>query len=188
MNLLHISQIVKEIRLRQKMTVEGLANKVGVSKGFISRLENFRATPSLATLDNIAKSLGITMADFFQDNVKTPQFVFGNIASGEKLNRNNSQKYGMNYFSLAYSKFDRKLDPFVVEYSHCKKKRELDMHESDEFFLVLEGSVLFYLYDLDKPKLLAQGDTVYLNKNIPHRAILKPETKYAKALIIYYNE
>ena len=68
MDLLQISQNIRNIRQSQKMTVEQLAAKSGFSKGFISQVENFRVTPSLKALDKIAVALGLSLGDLFQEN------------------------------------------------------------------------------------------------------------------------
>ena len=61
MNLLELSQTIREIRRKQGMTVENLAAKSGFSKGFISQVENFRITPSLKALMRISSALGVPL-------------------------------------------------------------------------------------------------------------------------------
>ena len=72
MDLLQISQNIRNIRQSQKMTVEQLAAKSGFSKGFISQVENFRVTPSLKALDKIASALGLDLSDLFQESGPSP--------------------------------------------------------------------------------------------------------------------
>ena len=73
MDLLQISQNIRNIRQTQKMTVEQLAAKSGFSKGFISQVENFRVTPSLKALDKIAAALGLSLGDLFRENGPSPE-------------------------------------------------------------------------------------------------------------------
>jgi transcriptional regulator with XRE-family HTH domain len=188
MDLLHISQTIKETRLRQKMTIAQIAQKAGLSKGFVSRLENFRITPSLNALNKIAQALGISMADLFLVDKRPPEYLFGRLDDGEEIIRDNSDKFGMRYFSLAYKKLDRKLDPFLIEYYPRAEKREFLMHQADEFFLLLEGKLNFFIFDETNCRTLTKGDTVYLSRNIPHTVRLCPGQKCAKALIIYREE
>ncbi len=47
MDLLRIAQCVRQTRKQQNLTVEALADKSGFSKTYISRLENYRITPSI---------------------------------------------------------------------------------------------------------------------------------------------
>ena len=90
MDLVHIARTVKENRQRQQLTIDAVAKKTGVSKGFISRLENFRVTPSLKTLSAIAAALGITMSHFFETDKTAPPYVFSSIADGERIDRDDA--------------------------------------------------------------------------------------------------
>ena len=188
MDMLHISQTIKKSRGRQKMTIDQVAAKSGLSKGFISRLENFRVTPSLNALNKIASAVGLTMADLFQPSVSSPQVVFGKIDEGEEIVRDRSDMFGMKYFSLAHGKLDRKMSPFIVEYHPCDNLRKLMMHPTDEFYLLLEGRVNFFTFDMTNPPTLRAGETVYLSKNIPHTVRLAEGEKLARAFVVYHEE
>jgi len=185
MDLVHISRVIKDLRQRQNMTIEQLAIKSGFSKGFISRLENFRITPSLNALNKISEALGVEMGDVFKSETTSPEYIFGNLSTGEKVIRDNSDKYGLIYSALAYRKPDRVIEPFIIEYHPTGNKRELLMHDADEFFLLLEGNVNFCTMNESNFRTMEVGDTVYLSKNIPHAVRLPKNIKYAKALVVY---
>jgi len=53
---------VKEWRERRGFTQERLAEKAGISRGFLARLEMARHDPKLSTLEKIAKALKIDIA------------------------------------------------------------------------------------------------------------------------------
>lgn len=62
---LHVA-LGAEIRRRREaagLGVSELARRAGVSKGFVSQIERARTSPSLATLDAIARALGAPVAD-----------------------------------------------------------------------------------------------------------------------------
>lgn len=185
MDLVHIAKTVKENRQRQRLTIDAVAKKTGMSKGFISRLENFRVTPSLKSLNSIASALGITMAHFFEVDRSSPPYVFGSMKEGEPVDRDDAKDYGMKYLALAYQKPDRAMYPFVVTYSASKKNRKFLVHDAEEFFVLLEGKVEYFVYDETKSRLMKKGDTAYLAKNIPHTVRLAPGCKSARALIVY---
>jgi transcriptional regulator with XRE-family HTH domain len=185
MDLLHIATKLKKLRLAQEMTVAKLAEKSGFSNAFISRVENFRMNPSLNSLAKIADALGISMSELFNESDAGPEFVFSKMDEGESLVRDDSDKYGMRYFSLAYSKIDRKMNPFVIEYEKSESARPMLMHDDDEFFLLLEGEVDFIISDFSNRRRMIPGDTVYLSKNIPHTVELPESTLQAKALVVY---
>ena len=183
MDLLHIATKLKKLRLTQGLTVAKLAEKTGFSNAFISRVENFRINPSLKALAKLAEALGIGMSELFQEGSDGPEYVFSKMDEGEPLVRDDSDKYGMKYFSLAYSKINRKMNPFVIEYERSETARPMLMHDDDEFFVLMEGEIDFIISD-DK-KRMKPGDTVYLSKNIPHTVELPKSSTRAKALVVY---
>ncbi len=187
MDLLELSQNIKRLRQSQKMTVECLAQNSGFSKGFISRLENFRITPSLKALQKISVALGVNISELFQKDMVKPLYTFGKLDEGQELIRDNNFEYGMHYHVLAYQQIDRKLNPLLVEYSKGKRERNFLMHDSDEFFVLLEGELDFYISDNATSKRMKANDTLYLIANVPHRVSLAPDCDYAKALVIYEN-
>lgn len=185
MNLSNIAESIRKIRLQQNMTLEQLASKTGFTKGYISRLENFRVNPSLTALSKIAKELGVSVKAFFEDEFKSPQYLQGNISNGEEIIRNNSPEYNIKYFSLAFKKIDRVMDPFILEYSPSDKMREMMMHDADEFYVLLEGRINFHIGEMSNCLKLKKNDTLYLSANMPHTAVLAPDCKYAKAIVVY---
>src|SRR6266487_5885591 len=63
--ILQISNRIKEKRKEKKITLQELAEEVGVTKGLISQIENNRTVPSLNVLLSIIKSLHVDLNDFF---------------------------------------------------------------------------------------------------------------------------
>jgi len=185
MDLLNVAQTMRQLRQRQSMTLDALAERSGLTKGYISRLENFRVSPSLPALSKIAAALGVPMAAFFQEDFKAPPYVVGSMDEGREIDRNEGSRFGLRYFSLAFDKLDRIMDPFVIEYSPSDGVREMMMHDADEFFVVLEGSLDYFICDMASPKSLKKGQTIYLSKNIPHTSSLANGCSSAKALIVY---
>jgi transcriptional regulator with XRE-family HTH domain len=185
MDLLNISQKVRAIRQKQDMTVAQLAEKSGLSKGFISRLENFRINASVNALVKISEALGISINDLFAEEDKAAGYVFSNLDQGEKVVRNDGEIFGINYFSLAFKKTDRKLEPFLIEYKPSERQRDFLMHSSDEFFILLEGNIIFYIGDEKNSHEMTPGDTLYLSKNLPHKVRLSDGCDYAKAITVY---
>lgn len=57
---------MREIRISQKMTLEQLAEKTGVSIGYLSHLERgTRKNPSVVLMDKIAYALGKSILEVF---------------------------------------------------------------------------------------------------------------------------
>lgn len=50
---------IKALREQRGMTQEQLAEKAGVSRTYLARLETARQDPTLSTLEKLAKALGV---------------------------------------------------------------------------------------------------------------------------------
>ena len=57
-----VAMRVKEWRERRGLTQEQLADKAGISRGFLARLETARHDPKLSTLEKISKALKVDVA------------------------------------------------------------------------------------------------------------------------------
>ncbi|CAL8477087.1 XRE family transcriptional regulator [Caballeronia sp. S22] len=54
---------LKEYRKQQKLTLDALSRRSGVSKGMLVEIENCAANPSIAILCKISAALGVSVAD-----------------------------------------------------------------------------------------------------------------------------
>ena len=59
---------IKRIRLSNQLTLEELANRSELTKGFLSQLERDLTSPSVATLENILEALWTNLKDFFSED------------------------------------------------------------------------------------------------------------------------
>ena len=62
---------IKELRELSSLTQEELAEKAGISRNYISSIENARYSPSLEVLGNISKSLDVTILQLLDNRVET---------------------------------------------------------------------------------------------------------------------
>ena len=51
---------LKRIRTKKNISQGDIAKELGVSRGFISTIENGKTNPTLSTITNIAKALGVS--------------------------------------------------------------------------------------------------------------------------------
>lgn len=59
---------LKSIRENKKISIYRISQETGISQGHISDLENGRNQPTIETLRKILVPLGITLAEFFNEN------------------------------------------------------------------------------------------------------------------------
>src|SRR5512139_3036463 len=72
---LNIGEKIRRLRKANNLTLEELANRTYLTKGFLSQLERDLTSPSIATLKGILDVLGEELADFFRD-VKHERVLF----------------------------------------------------------------------------------------------------------------
>ena len=72
---MQLGKKIRDLRLRRGLTVQRLAEASGLSKGFISQVENDRTSPSLATLSELARSLDTSVAYLVVEEEQIPHVV-----------------------------------------------------------------------------------------------------------------
>ena len=86
-----IGKKIKDLRNKYNLTQEELADRLELSKGYISQLENDLTEPSLSSLEDIVHALGTNLSDFFKDDKQSDQIVF---KKDEKNSQNGLTKEG----------------------------------------------------------------------------------------------
>ena len=72
---MEIGQKIKQLRIQKGLTLEELASRSELTKGFLSQMERDLTSPSIATLNDILEALGTTLAEFFKEE-KEEKLVF----------------------------------------------------------------------------------------------------------------
>ena len=70
-----IGKKLKELRRQNDLTLEDLASRCELTKGFLSQVERNLTTPSIATLQDIVEALGTNLSEFFHEE-EEKQIVF----------------------------------------------------------------------------------------------------------------
>ena len=73
--MINIGARIKQLRLKNDLTLEELASRTELTKGFLSQLERNRTSPSIQSLADVAEALGVNLSGFFQEDVEE-QIVF----------------------------------------------------------------------------------------------------------------
>ena len=58
---------LRQLRTARGLTLDGLADRAGVSRSMISLIEREESSPTAAVLDRLAAGLGVTLASLFAD-------------------------------------------------------------------------------------------------------------------------
>jgi transcriptional regulator with XRE-family HTH domain len=64
----HLAARLRGLRSERGLTLEGLAERTGVSRSMISLIERGESSPTAVILDRLAAGLGVTLASLFAEN------------------------------------------------------------------------------------------------------------------------
>ena len=65
-----IGQKIKRLRIKNGLTLEELASRSELTKGFLSQVERNLTSPSITTLNDILEALGTSLASFFKEDIQ----------------------------------------------------------------------------------------------------------------------
>ena len=163
-----IGETIKEIRLKNRLTLDGLAAASGLSKGCLSKVERGKDIPRLSTLQRISNGLSVEISAFFEIN-KSKSVVNPNYDWMKKSQREpheiETPQGGYSYQTLVHHSKGKFMSPFLLRVE--KGQTSSFKHDSEEFLFVQKGSVIVE-YD-KKEFLLNAGDSFYFNSRITHR-------------------
>ena len=183
MNLVELAQRIKARRLEKRLTLEEVASRTGLTRSWLSKVENFRVTPSLPALGQIAAALEIPVAELFQGLDQHPRLVVVRRGERQVIQRDKPRSQ-IRYESLAFKRPDRKMDPFLLRVPPDETRRPAMPHEGEEFLLVIAGRVDFE-YEGESYKLAA-GDSLYFDASAKHR-LVNPYKKSAEVLCVFFG-
>ena len=86
-----IGQKIKRLRIKNGLTLEELASRSELTKGFLSQVERNLTSPSIATLNDILEALGTSLASFFKEETQEKSvFTQDDYFTDEKAKNSNS--------------------------------------------------------------------------------------------------
>ena len=184
MNLVELAQRIRSHRLDRRLTLAEVASRTGLTRSWLSKVENFRVTPSLPALGKIAEALGVSVADLVAGLDEKPKLVMVRKQERKRVDRERSKKNTTVYESLAHKRPNRAMDPFLLTVPPGVARDKALPHEGEEFLMVQSGSVDFE-YD-GEIHALRTGDSLYFDANFPHRLINRYK-RPAKVLIVIFE-
>lgn len=132
-----IGRLLNEWRIQKGMTLQQLADMVGLSAAFISQVENGKASPSIANLRGLARALGHRVVDFFIDELIDDPMV---------LPENRWTDVDMPGWDATIRQMvriagNKQMQPFYTVIKPGKGSRDLYAHPGEEFGVVLSGEM-----------------------------------------------
>lgn len=180
MGTMDVALNIRRLRESKALTLEALAKKAKVTKGFLSQVENLRAMPSLPLLYQIAQALEVEASELLSHSGGDARYVLTRKGEGEVIEREHPES-GFVYRALAKGKSSKLMEPFILEIPPRATRKSVSTN-GDEFVMLLEGEIVFHLGD-DTVRMKS-GDSLYFEGEVPHC----PENlkdRPAKLLVLY---
>lgn len=181
MNLVELAQRIKAKRLEQSLTLEQVASRTGLTRSVLSKVENFRVTPSLPALGKIAVALATSVSELTEGLDEKPQLVIVRQGEGVKVERDKPESRIV-YESLAHDRYSKSMEPLLLGVPAGTARKRALKHEGEEFIYVVSGRVeLEYGDDVHQ---LNAGDSAYFDGQVEHR-LVNSNTQPAKVLSVF---
>lgn len=159
-----IGKRIREQRKSHKMTLQDLADKVGISKAMLSKIELGKVSTPISTYSRIAKNLEMSLAALISET--SSGFLLIRKDDKKPISSRKTSK-GYRYEMLGDAWHNKMWSAYLITYSAGTAEENPNfIHNSDEFIYVLEGQMYFY-YE-SNTFILSSGDCIFFDGNKSH--------------------
>ena len=170
----YIGERIKNLRNRNGLTQQELADRTELTKGFISQLERGQVSASMVTLFDIIECLGSTPADFFRREEE--KVVFSEQEYFEKID---DQGNSIQWIVPSAQRYQ--MEPLLVVLAPHGVLEEDKPHTGEEFGFLISGRLNLHLGE--KVYHIKAGESFYYQAAVAHY-ITNPSTRPAKLIWI----
>jgi transcriptional regulator with XRE-family HTH domain len=164
MRSVNVGERIRQLRLGLGMSVRTLAAKTGFSPSLISQVENGQVTPSIGSLERIARTLGVSLGKFFAD----PETSTVKLVRASARQQLTSTWSPVSIEALAPLDGTGKLEPVMLTMAPGGRSGQFPAAPGGEkFALIAEGDVALTLGD--EVHVLRTGDAITFAPPTPHQ-------------------
>jgi transcriptional regulator with XRE-family HTH domain len=177
---------LKRLRELKGITLDVLAERTGLTKSYLSKVERGISVPSIATALKVADAFGVGVGSLFGANEAESDFTVVRRQERKPFGRRPGEKAGHRYEAitpgLTHGLFEAFVDhpPFQVPSDYKNAQ-----HRGQEMVFVVSGGI-----EVGFPHTalqLAAGDCIVFSGQLPHR-ILSLKPKRAEILVIVTSD
>ena len=154
-----IGNKIRELRTRKGLTLEELASRSELTKGFLSQLERDLTSPSIDSLSDILEALGTNLAEFFQED-KNDQFIF----HADDFFVDEREDCTVNWIVPNTQK--NQMEPIVLTLHPHGKSQKMLSYQGEEFGYVLKGAIT--IVQGNKKYKVKAKETFYMSGDKSH--------------------
>jgi transcriptional regulator with XRE-family HTH domain len=165
-----LGRLLRERRAHHGWTLAEVATMTGIAASTLSKIENGLLSPTYDKILQLARGLGVEIADLFSSGeTASPPVV---VARRSVSRQHEGQRLETEYYSYTYLCSDvahKRIIPIRVEVRATEPEQMggLSSHVGEEYVEVLEGRMRLYS-DYYEPIELDPGDSVYLDSTMKH--------------------
>ncbi|GAB6183956.1 helix-turn-helix domain-containing protein [Thermodesulfovibrio hydrogeniphilus] len=157
-----IGSKLREIRISRKMSQKELADKVNLTAGFISQMENNQIVPSLLSFMQICEALGIKPSEIFSEADREQSLVIRK----QSIMSNPPNKISQADIYKVLSDENFNVYYILIPSNSLINKHFLTKKEPELAF-VMKGDISVTLDKVSSS--LQEGDCLYIKKNLPEK-------------------
>lgn len=177
-----VGKRIRENRLKQRISLNEMADRTGFTKGYLSKVEKSEKAPPVSTLITLANAMDITLSDIFGEaENKRPISL---VKKKERCNiAHDGSLFGYSYQTLAHKFHDKHMEPYLLTLPVSPKENAVFQHRGEEFLFILKGKMKFY--HGDEEFIVQEGDCIYFDAGIPHYGICQGKSETKCLMVIY---
>lgn len=155
-----IGKKLKNLRIKHNLSMQELADRCDLSKGFISQLENDLSSASIDTLKTILDIYDISFSTFFSEKQPKPKFVFHSYEASVL----DEENYQVKWLISKAQKLN--LEPIIITLKPFGTSQIINPFQGQIFGYVLAGKVLVH-YGNQCSKI-SENESFYVKGDAKH--------------------
>src|SRR5262249_5052103 len=168
------------LRRQRGISLEELAQRSGLTKSFLSKLERGLSVPSISTAMALAKAFGLTVGQLMDEQEYDDAICVVRTGGRRSFMRRGSE-IGDDCEMLAAARSFKVMEPYIMRPPLEFQDDRRFEHVGQEFLFVLSGSLEVEF--AGRPIRLNAGDAVYFYSNVSHPS-RSLKGKIAEALVL----
>lgn len=177
-----LGRLMRALRTRNGWTIQEMADKTGIPRSTLAKVEHDRLTLGYDKLLQISQRLKMRMSELFAgEEMEGRAMTRRSVGTLEGAIHVDSPNY--EHFFLCPDLRKKRMIPMVarVRARTLEEFGELVRHAGEEFYYVLEGSVQVHT-EFYEPVTVTAGQCIYLDSTMGHAYLLAPGCESALAI------
>jgi transcriptional regulator with XRE-family HTH domain len=170
-----VTALLRAVRRQRGLTLEALAERTGLTKSYLSKIERRQSTPSIAVALKVAKALDVDVGRLFSDEDAAEKITV------DRAGKNGGRRYRV----LASGLLGKSMSPFMVRPTGGPADDPRPEHAGQEFMFVHAGTV--ELDYGDQTLTLGTGDSAYFDASVSHK-IRALGAEPAEVVVVAHSE